>query len=285
MKASENTHQIRGQTWNCFESGSGHPILFLHNGGGALQNWAHQLEHFSFTHRVIAPDLPGFGRSHRPNEPLTLDTYVSGLSELLNKLNCPNPILVGNCIGSAIALEFALNNPEKVRALALFNICGGIPMLNPRLQFWAGLRPRTGFGKAIHKFMIDAARHPNFQSLNESLIYANGEPKLHPMLEQFVLQQRHDPHLRASLYWLVMGLESFNVFSQPRQRPINFPPTMLGWGKENNTLAPKWASMIAEWLKPDKLLLLEDAGHMPMYEKPEAVNEELDMFINSLPNA
>ena len=283
MKANEYPLQILGQAWNCFESGSGTPIIFLHNGGGTFQNWAHQLEYFSSTHRVIALDLPGFGRSHRPNEPLTLENYVSGLSELLNKLNSPNPILVGNCIGSAIALEFALRNPEKVKALALFNICGGIPMLNPRLQFWAGLRPRTKIGKAIHKFMIDSARHPNFQSLNSTLIYANGEPTLHPMLDTFVEQQRHDPRLRASLYWLVMGLDSFNVFSQPRQRPVNFPPTLLGWGKENNTLAPKWADMIAEWLKPNEFLLLEGAGHMPMYEQPEVVNEKLDMFIHSLP--
>jgi len=102
---------INGRTWNVFDKGSGMPIVFLHNGGGTLWNWAYQFEHFSSKHRIIAPDLPGFGRSYRPSEPLTLNTYVQGLSELLKILDCSKPILVGNCIGSSIALEFALRQP------------------------------------------------------------------------------------------------------------------------------------------------------------------------------
>jgi pimeloyl-ACP methyl ester carboxylesterase len=93
--------------------GSGQPIVFLHNGGGTLWNWAHQLQHFASNYRIIAPDLPGFGRSHRPFEPLILDHYVEGLSELLETLDCHNPILVGNCIGSSIALEFAYASPKE----------------------------------------------------------------------------------------------------------------------------------------------------------------------------
>ncbi len=72
---------VHGEVWNVFDKGSGMPIVFLHNGGGTLWNWAHQLEYFSSQYRVIAPDLPGFGRSRRSCEPLRLDTYVQGVSE------------------------------------------------------------------------------------------------------------------------------------------------------------------------------------------------------------
>ena len=235
---------IHGQPWNVFDAGSGMPIIFLHNGGGTLWNWAYQLQRFSSKHRIIAPDLPGFGRSHRASEPLTLDFYVNGLSELLKILDCPKPILVGNCIGASIALEFALRQPEKITALALFNVCGGMPMLNPRLQFWAALRPSTAIGKAFHQHMINTASHPNLYRLTTSLIYAGGEPDLHPMLIRFMLQQRLDPKLRASLYWLVMGLDSFSIFSQPRQKPAHFSPILLGWGIQNHTLAVRWAKVI-----------------------------------------
>jgi len=103
---------IQGKRWNVLTAGEGDPIVFLHNGGGNLWNWAHQIEHFGSSHRVIAPDLPGFGRSHRPANPLTLDDFVSGLGGLLGSLECRRPLLVGNCIGASIALEYALRHPE-----------------------------------------------------------------------------------------------------------------------------------------------------------------------------
>lgn len=272
---------VRGQLWNVFEKGSGTPIVFLHNGGGTLWNWAHQFHFFSTKYHVIAPDLPGFGRSHRPSEPLTLDFYMQGLSELLEILDCPKSILVGNCIGASIALEFALRQPEKVAAVALFNVCGGTPMLNAQLQFWATLRPSTAFGKALHEYMINIAGHPNLQQLSSHLIYANSNPSFHPMLSRFIQQQRLDPTLRASLFWLVMGLDSFNIFSYPRQRPTYFSPVLLAWGAQNRTLAVKWSKVISEWLIPDQFFLIENAGHLPMYEQPELVNAVLENFFQA----
>jgi pimeloyl-ACP methyl ester carboxylesterase len=110
------------------------------------------------------------------------------------------------------------------------------------------------------------------------LLYANRQPAFHPMLHHFVQQQRLNPRLRASLYWLMMGLDSFNIFSQPRKKPACFPPVLLGWGAQNRTLAVKWSRVIAEWLAPEKFLLIENAGHMPMYEQPGLVNEALEAF-------
>ncbi len=284
LKKYQIQYAVNGLSWNVLEMGSGTPIVFLHNGGGTLWNWAHQLQYFSSNYRVIAPDLPGFGRSHRTSEPLILDAYVRGLSELIEILDCPKPILVGNCIGASIALEFALRQPEKVTALALFNVCGGMPMLSPYLKFWASLRPYTALGRSLHQHMLNFASHPNLQYLNRSLIYSGSEPNLHPMLKQFVEQQRLDPMLRASLYWLVMGLDSFSVFSQPRQKPAYFPPTLLGWGAQNRTLPVSWAKVVAEWLAPDQFWLVENAGHMPMYEQPELVNKVLEFFFQNMDN-
>jgi pimeloyl-ACP methyl ester carboxylesterase len=206
---------------------------------------------------------------------------VQGLSELLETLNCSQAILVGNCIGASIALEFALRQPEKVKALALFNVCGGIPMLNPGLQFWAALRPQTALGKALHQSLINAAGHPGLQHLSTNLIYAKSEPALHPMLNHFVQQQLLDSRLRASLYWLVMGLDSFNIFSRPRHRPASFSPVLLGWGAQNRTLAVSWSKVLREWLTPEHFWSIEDAGHMPMYEQPEQVNKVLEVFFQT----
>jgi pimeloyl-ACP methyl ester carboxylesterase len=74
-------------------------------------------------------------------------------------------------------------------------------------------------------------------------------------------------------------LESFNVFSHPREKPGKSPPVLLGWGTQNRTLDVKWAGIIADWLAPERLYLVENAGHMTNYEKPEEVNERLASFL------
>jgi len=283
VHASEQKIKIRSQRWNIFDAGTGTPLVFLHNGGGTLWNWAHQLRHFSPGYRVIAPDLPGFGRSCRPLEPLTLERYVRDLGDLLEILDCDQPILVGNCIGSSIALEYALRQPQKVRALALFNVCGGPPMLASKLRFWVNLRPPTAFGRGVHRWFINQAAHPLLRRLSASLLDAGGEPALPAELQEFIRQQSLDHGLRASLYGLVKGLESFSVFSHSREKPENFPPVLLGWGVQNRTLQVKWAGVIAEWLVPDDFQLIENAGHMLIYEQPGQVNEMLDRFFQSLP--
>jgi pimeloyl-ACP methyl ester carboxylesterase len=279
MIGVEDSLLIQGKRWNVLTAGAGDPIVFLHNGGGNLWNWAHQIEHFGASHRVIAPDLPGFGRSHRPADPLTLDDFVSGLGGLLGSLKCHRPILVGNCIGASIALEYALRHPEKVRALALFNVCGGLPMLSPGLRFWTDLNPRTALGKTLHRALIDCAAHPMMRRFQDPLLYAAGSPDLHPALREFLVEERRDRGLRPSLYALVRGLKSFNVFSHPREKPGNSPPVLLGWGTQNRTLDVKWAGIIADWLAPERLYLVEKAGHMTNYEKPEEVNERLASFL------
>lgn len=281
QEANEKSVLIHGRPWNVFECGRGEPIVFLHNGGGTLWNWEHQLRRFSSRYRVIAPDLPGFGRSHRPNEPLTLDYYVKGVAALLETLECDRPVLAGNCIGSSIALEFALREPEKVRALALFNVCGGPPMLSSRLQFLSTWRPHTAPGKFLHRSLIRCTEHPFVRRLNATYLYAGREPELPPTLRRFLQAQRRDTGLRSSLSRLISGLDSFSVFSRTREKPANFPPVLLGWGKENRTLDAKWAGVIAEWLCPNQLDMIENAGHMPMYEQPERVNKALDAFLLS----
>lgn len=284
MIGVENSLLVQGERWNVLTAGEGDPIVFLHNGGGNLWNWAHQIQHFSSRHRVIAPDLPGFGRSHRPEAPLTLDRFVEGLEVLLGSLKCDRPILVGNCIGASIALEYALRHPGKVRSLALFNVCGGLPMLSPGLRFWAGLRPSSALGKTLHRTAIDFAAHPWMRPLHAPLLYARGTPGFHPALREFIDEERHDRRLRPSLHSLVTGLESFNVFSRPRIRPDDFPPVFLGWGKQNRTLDARWAGVIADWLAPEQLCLIEDAGHMANYERPARVNDLFDSFFENSGN-
>jgi pimeloyl-ACP methyl ester carboxylesterase len=273
-----------GECWNVLELGQGLPVVFLHNGGGTLWNWTHQIEVFAKSHRVIAVDLPGFGRSERPAVPLSLPRYVHGFARLLEQLKLDRPVLVGNCIGASIALELALHSPQRISGLAVFNVCGGLKMLPAPLAFGAAWRPRARWVRRLHETLFGMLSHPDLQRLAAHRLYAHGQPRFPAALERHVQAERRQPSLRGSMYRLALGLESFDVFTQPRRKPEDFPPVLLGWGAQNRTLEPRWAEVIAQWLQPERLWLIPEAGHMPMYEQPAAFNRELEVFLEQVAN-
>lgn len=246
---------VAGRAWNVWRAGQGTPIVFLHNGGGTLWNWAHQLNYFRTHYRVIAPDLPGFGGSEAPPGPLTLGAYVNGCVDLFRVLDCERPIVVGNCIGASIALELAWRAPESVRGLALFHVCGGRPMLGEPLRTLSSWP------------VVAMANRAGMSRLGSRFLYAGGQPTI-PVRQQSTGAMRE----------LLAGLESFAIFSEAREKPAGFPPVLLGWGRENRTLDVRWAQRVASWLQPDEFHLFADAGHLLMLEHPERLNQVLGRF-------
>ncbi len=282
LEVFQSIHGADGKSWNCFDKGSGFPLVFLHNGGGTLWNWVYQLEYFSNNYRVIALDLPGFGKTYRPTEALTLDLYVKFLAEALEVLNIDRCVLIGNCIGSSIALEYAISSPKRVESLVLFNVCGGSPMLSPWLRFWVDWNPGSRFMKAFHRCMIDLGSHPWLSKFCANIIYGNDKSEPHEMMRKGIKQNGLHQPIKPALYELVRGLQTFSVFSKSREKPEPFPSVMLSWGSQNKVLDSRWADMIARWLLPEKWYLVMDAGHICMYEKPAEVNMALEEFIARL---
>lgn len=101
------------------DAGAGPPILFVHGLGSSRLAWARVLGPLAVDHRVIAPDLPGFGDSDKPRYRYTIPFYAARLVRLLDELGIESCAWVGHSMGAQIALWAALHHPERVRALAL----------------------------------------------------------------------------------------------------------------------------------------------------------------------
>ena len=101
--------------------GDGPPILFLHNGGTSSTIWRHQLEALSAEHRCIAVDLPGFGCTPRPGDPLDHAGLVAITAALLEHLDVHDAVVVGNCMGANLAVHLATSRPDLVDALVIVN--------------------------------------------------------------------------------------------------------------------------------------------------------------------
>jgi 3-oxoadipate enol-lactonase len=91
-------------------------VALIHAGIADSRMWKPQLRSFAAEHRVLAPDLPGFGR-----EPLDSDVvdYRAFVRSALDAAGMDRAALVGTSLGARIALELALESPERVRALVL----------------------------------------------------------------------------------------------------------------------------------------------------------------------
>ncbi|HWH26953.1 MAG TPA: alpha/beta hydrolase [Pseudolysinimonas sp.] len=99
-------------------SGSGEPLVFIH-GMGLANSWlsseAKLAEHFD----VIAPQLPGFGKTARPAWYRTLDDFVVHLADVLNAFGLDKVHLVGHSLGGITVGAFAATYPERIASLTV----------------------------------------------------------------------------------------------------------------------------------------------------------------------
>jgi pimeloyl-ACP methyl ester carboxylesterase len=101
-----------------FDSGQGHPILFLHGGGGFNPRQLF-VALFSEKRRVVAPSHPGFGKSDLPEWLDSVDDVAHLYLELMDALKFGTVDVVGCSIGGWIAAEMATKSPERFRRLVL----------------------------------------------------------------------------------------------------------------------------------------------------------------------
>ncbi len=102
------------------EQGSGTPVILLHSTASSGGQWEEAINHLSRRHRVIAPDLPGYGRSEgrSVSKATGLAPYVRCVNTLI--AHCGEPVhLVGHSFGGAVALKIVLEAGHTIRSLSL----------------------------------------------------------------------------------------------------------------------------------------------------------------------
>lgn len=101
------------------EQGEGESLLLLHGNGEDGTYFANQLSLFSDRYRVIVVDTRGHGKSPRGTAPFTMEQFALDLKKLMDKLQIQEAIILGFSDGANIAMKFALNYPDRVKALIL----------------------------------------------------------------------------------------------------------------------------------------------------------------------
>lgn len=106
------------------DGGSGsQPIIFLHSLAGNTNQWSAQLNHLRSTHRAIAIDLRGHGRSSS-DEDFSIESMAQDVLEVVNQLGIERFILAGHSMGGSVAIAYAGAHPDRLAGLLLVDPSG-----------------------------------------------------------------------------------------------------------------------------------------------------------------
>src|SRR5256885_11906529 len=105
--------------------GSGAPLVLIHGlGSSAAVEFYYNLEPLAAHHRVLAIDLPGFGKSDKPVLAYTIDLFVKAVRDLMACEGIERAAVMGVSMGGRVALGLALESPGLGGGLVLFDALG-----------------------------------------------------------------------------------------------------------------------------------------------------------------
>jgi pimeloyl-ACP methyl ester carboxylesterase len=284
--ASENSLTDTWMFGDCnvayHKSGTGEPMVFLHNGGADHRIWDFQVSFFSRTHTVYALDLPGFGESGHPKVPYTLDFYTRVLEGFIADNHLSSVTLVGNCIGSAASLNYASKHPENVRRLVLFNILTEDILKEGDYGYWRTISRIPG-GKGCLGFLSPFVWMPDFYITSEmGKLYGSkglaGEPDPEFLIHLRTLFKK--PQEMPGLASILVNIHSYQAVAVPPEN-VALPPICVLWGEKNRVLPAKASRTLTEAYRFNEFHVIEGTGHFLMRERHEDVNGIMASFMDS----
>jgi pimeloyl-ACP methyl ester carboxylesterase len=110
------------------EAGVGEPVLMLHGSGpgvSAMANWQNNIGALAQRFRVLAPDIVGFGATQRPDDVVySLRTWTDQIWAFLDAHGIEKTAIVGNSLGGRIALQMAIDCPDRITKMVLMGAPG-----------------------------------------------------------------------------------------------------------------------------------------------------------------
>lgn len=264
-----------------FTAGSGHPIIFIHNGGSDHRVWDYQTEYFARTHSVYAVDLPGYGESDRPDTEFSLSFYVNYIEHFIDRLGVSSPVIVGNCVGSAIAVEYALRHPTLVRGLVLCNV---LTERTLRAGIFGILYRLIRNRGVVHDCLSRLARFRmvgRISGLLASHIQYGPRGDSDPLYRFYIRRRYADSGQIRVLYSLLANIAGFSKLDEV-VRPDGYPPTTILWGERNRVLPAPSGVHIRERLAPGRSTIVSGCGHLLMREDYQMVNDWIEAFVREL---
>lgn len=234
------------------EQGEGQPLILLHGLFGALSNFREVLDHFSQRYRVIIPMLPLFDLPLLNTSAKSIAGYVA---EFIDFKGLKDVMLLGNSLGGHVGLIYTREHQENVKALILTASSGLY---------------ENAFGSSF-------PRREDKEFIREKVAVTFFDPK--HATDELVDECYAVVNDRNRVLRILAIAKSAIRHNMAKDLPNMALPTCLIWGKNDIITPPDVAEEFKNLLPDSSLYWIDECGHAPMMEHPEAFNEILDKWL------
>ncbi|WP_290597555.1 MULTISPECIES: alpha/beta fold hydrolase [unclassified Archaeoglobus] len=245
------------------EEGDEPSLVFLHGWTANMNWWKDQRNYFSGRYKMVFIDNRGHGNSEKPleYEHYRFENFVSDLDLIAEEIGLEKFVLVGHSFGTMISMKYCVEHPEKVLALILI---GG------------GTRIRTfhKLGYPFAKFFASIAYTTSAKYVAKLAVGKNAVEVRKWVWEQAM--KYTPPYSAMNTYKTLRTIDLRKVAERIDK------PTLVIAGEEDALLPLSRSKELNSLIKNSKLVVVKNAGHCVMLERPDEVNRAMDEFISTL---
>ena len=241
---------------NYHDVGSGDPLFLIHGSGPGVTAWANWrlvIPALAEQHRVIAPDMAGFGYTERvEGYEYTMENWVQQALDLMDALEIKKTHLVGNSFGGALAIALAIRAPERVDRLILMGAAGVPLTLTPALDEAWGYEPSVeNMRKMMDLFAYDRSL------VTDELAQLRYESSIQPGFQETFSQMFPAPRQRG-VEALVSNLDDIKKIAHE---------TLILHGREDVVVPPITSTTLFDLIPNAQLHMFGCCGHWTQIEQ------------------
>jgi pimeloyl-ACP methyl ester carboxylesterase len=261
------------------------PVLLLHGFGASIGHWQHNLAFLAAEHTVYGLDLVGWGGSRKPNVNYDIDLWVDQVYDFWQTFVGQPMILIGNSIGSLVALVAAARHPEMAATLVMVSLpdlSAEQEMIPRQIQPLVNRIKRAILNPPLLHTLFRVVSQPQVARKWAQIAYANPDRVTDELIDLFLTpaQEREAP---AAFVKIMQGMTSSNFSPNIRKLlPAMKIPMLLLWGCQDRMIPPGTANVLLKLNPLLELIDLESAGHCAHDEVPDVVNNTIRTWLDAL---
>ena len=281
-KGNELSHrliEIAGVETYVAEGGAdGPPVLLIHGYGDTADGWRRVVPNLAKDHRVIAIDMPPFGRSAVPPKGKLLEFYGEFFPHALDALELDRTTVIGHSLGGAVSLRLAIENPDRIDRLGLV-APAGLGSAPP--WWWNALtaRPLYQGALSIPSPLTTPLVRLGLKTFLSLRLFDNPR-RLEEEISHLVHMHGSGSDLKKLLAAGHACLDSYTGKLLERSAKLNIPLWML-WGRGDGLVPSDHARAFERMHPRAKVHVLDECGHYPHIELPTRFNALLRRWLDA----
>ena len=258
--------EIDGTRVHYRDQGKGPAVVMLHGFAASLETWTPVIPALE-GRRVLTLDLKGFGWSERPKGDYSPKAQADLVWGLMKARGIEKAAVVAHSWGSSVALQLALDHPEAVERIALYDAWVYESQLPTTFHFARA----SGVGEVLYAWIYK-------ERTEEKLAFAFYDPEVITQdLVDSVDRQMSRPGTTAAALAAVRGQRYEEVEARYSEVKV---PVLLLWGREDRVTTLSVGERLSKQLPKSRLVVYPQCGHFPMIEAFPASTADLARFLS-----